>query len=176
MLKRLNLIREKQHQVQIKREGIAEVFINGYVLSVSPSFVLIHNAENFLLDGYSVIRTSDITNIRSNKYERFSERVYRAEVLANQIGIDFDVALDDWQSVFRSLKKTGLNVIIEHETLENDDFYIGKLVRINKNSVSMLYFDASGKWDEAPVNISYEDITIVRFKERYIEIFSKYLT
>jgi hypothetical protein len=83
--------------------------------------------------------------------------------------------LTSWQTIFKSIKKTGLGVIVECEDPDIDTFTIGPVVRTSKKLVYILYFGATGISDDKPTSIDYASITNVRFDDRYINVFSKYV-
>ena len=177
MQEKLKKIYDKKQLVQIKREKIAHHNDHGFILGLSPELVLLQNCGEFTLDGYSVIQISDMTSLRSNKYERFFEKMLKSEGTFDEVGIAHSLNLDSWQSLLQGLKKLNKNVIIECEVgdEEEDELFIGKLTRVNRKSVSLLYFSALGKWDDEPTIIPFDEITKVRFDEKYINVFSKYL-
>src|SRR5205085_4534067 len=112
---------------------------HGFILGLGSELVLFQNCEEFTLDGYTVIQISDITSLRSNKYERFSEKMLKSEGTYDEVGIADDLNLDSWQALLQGLKKLNKNVIIECEVgdEDEDDFFIGRLVRVNRKSVSL---------------------------------------
>jgi hypothetical protein len=178
MQEKLKKIYDNKQLVQIQREKIADQSDDGFILGLNSEFVLFQNSIDFILNGYTVIRISDITSLRSNQHERLFEKMLKGEGTYDEVGIAYEVNLDSWQSLLRGLKKLNKNVIIECEVGDEDEdgFFIGKLVQVNRKSVSLLYFSDLGKWDEEPTVIPFDEITKVRFDEKYINVFSKYLT
>jgi hypothetical protein len=177
MQDKLKKIYDKKQLVQLQRTTVSRVKESGFVLGHNAELVLIQNCDSFTLDGYTVVRMKDISAVRSNKFERFFEKMLKGEGTYDEVGIAYEVDLDSWQSLLRSLQKLNKNVIIECEVgdEEKDEFYIGKLIRVNRKSASLLYFSAVGEWDEAPTVIPFDEITKVQFDDKYIQVFSKYL-
>jgi len=167
----------RKNLVLIEREfktGSADIY--GYLLKVSDGFVLIHEYDDFELNGYSIIRQDQFESIRCNKIDRARRKIMDREgTLEVDLGIRYEVTLNDWASIFTSLKQQNLSVIVECEEKANAAFTIGPIASINKKSVSIRHFDASGILADTPTKISYKDITIVRFDERYINVYTKYL-
>jgi hypothetical protein len=170
-------ISAKAHLARITRAGQSSVHDHGFILDLSATLVLFHYEFDFRLDGYSVVRVADITAVRSGQYERFTERVFRKEGLIDAVGLDDPPDLTDWRALLFGLKQLKRNVIVECEFNddERDEFYIGRIERVNQASFSLRHFDALGRWDAAPTQIRYESVTKVRFAERYIEVFSRHL-
>ncbi len=168
---------DKKDFVQIKRtvtEGEANIV--GFVLQMSKDFLLIQPEEEFLLNGYTIIRKDHFDAIRCNKFDKAFKRVLKAEGVFNtNYGIKDKVRLNDWQTIFTDLKKHDYQVIVECEDLEDPLFVIGPIQKVNTNSVSILYFNPTGLLDKKPTKVKYKDITLVKFDCRYINVFRKYL-
>jgi hypothetical protein len=175
MQEKLFKAQSKRQMVRIERAALLDKYDHGFVLAVSPELVLIRNAVDFTIDGYSVIRISDITSYRSGRYERFIEKIYREEGWMGEIGESPSVDITNLRSLLHSLMGSGKNIIVECERPGDDAFYIGKPVGVTKAGVSMRCFDALGQWDSSSQQIVYDQITKVRFEEKYINIYTKYL-
>ncbi len=95
-----------------------------------------------------------------------------------QVGIPYEVPLDDFPALLRGLHAHGQHVIIECEdrkTAENDDYFIGRILSVDEESVIALYFNVLGEWDDEPSVIPHDDITQIQFDTPYINIMSRYL-
>ena len=66
-------------------------------------------------------------------------------------------------------------MIIENENPNDSSFDIGPITKVSKDAVYIRYFNAQGFLDAEPTKIIWEYITIVKFDDRYINTFSKYL-
>lgn len=178
MQDKLKKIYDKKQLVQINRENLTGQSDIGFILGLNSEFVLFQNCIDFVLNGYTVIKISDITSLRSSEHERLFEKILKGEGTLDEVGIPYDVNLDSWQSLLQGLKEMNKNVMIECEVgdEDEDDFFIGKLIQINQDSVSLLFFSDLGIWDDEPDVIPFDEITKVRFDEKYINVFSKYLT
>ncbi|MBQ5930235.1 MAG: hypothetical protein IIX02_05530, partial [Clostridia bacterium] len=88
-----------------------------------------------------------------------------------------DIDITDWHSAFLSLQKLEKNIIIEHESLNDDEweYWIGRIVKVNKTKVIFRHFDADGVWQNEPFEIPFSHITSVSFDNRYVTVFSKYV-
>ena len=87
------------------------------------------------------------------------------------------VSAASWESVFNDLKSLGENVIVESESLKDDesDFVIGRIEKVYRHLAYVRHFDADGIWQDSLRRLAYTDITSVTFDSRYVRIFSKYL-
>lgn len=153
-----------------------EANIYGFLLRVTEGFILIHEYDDFELNGYAIIRQDQFESIRSNKFDRARRKMMNREgTLDVDLGIRYEVAMDDWASIFKSLKEQDLSVIVECEEQKNAGFTIGPIETVGKKSVLIRHFDAAGVLADKAVKIPFKNITIVRFDERYINVYSKYL-
>jgi hypothetical protein len=168
---------DKKDFVKIKRtvtEGSAD--ISGFILQMSKDFLLIQKEEEFYLNGYGIIRKDHFDAIRCNKNDKALKRILKAEGIFNSdYGIEKKINLKDWRTIFDDLKKYDFHVIVECEDLKDPLFLIGPIKKISKNSVSIQYYNATGLLDKKPTTVKYNDITLIKFGDRYIDVFRKYL-
>ncbi len=165
----------KPHHIGIERSNIETHKLYGFVLACSSELVLIFVVYDFHPEGYQILRISDISGVRHSASDRTMQKILRAEGILEQVGLKHPINLQSWQSALRNLKTLGENVIVEGEEPEVDVFLIGKIIRINKKTLSMRYFDGTGKWDEELSYIPFEDITSVKFHCNYVNVFSRHL-
>jgi hypothetical protein len=175
-------IREDLHNIikmrclaYITREIIDINAIDCIPLILGQDLLLVQYLFDFQLDGYMIIRIKDITFIRSDDIERFSEFILKKEGILSQIKEPPISNLESWGVVFEELKVLGKNIIIECEDIEDGDFYLGEIIKVKNNSVLLLCFDAVGEWDQEAIEILFKDITSVSFNKRYIITISKYV-
>lgn len=130
--------------------------------------------EDFILDGYSIRRYVDVEKVEDigDKYQEILQK----EGIVDNIQIP-NIDITNWETAFNTLQKMNKNIIVEKESLNEDEceFVIGKIENVNKKFVYVRHFDADGIWQEEPYKIPYTEITSVSFGTRYVEVFSKYL-
>lgn len=145
-----------------------------FPLLTSDKLFLSANEDDFIIDGFSVRRFCDIKKAEV-KDDKFLEIIKREGVLDNIKVPEIDIT--DWYSVFLSLSKLNINIIVEKENLNDDEceFAIGKIIKVLKTKVVFKHFDADGIWQDENYEIPYFQITSVTFLSRYINVFSKYL-
>lgn len=177
ILEKLLIRKENRERVQITRKvakGTLKI-TNGYILDFSDDLVLIHESDDFKIDGYSIIPFGQIKNARFNKSDKYFDMMLKSELIANKAGIDYKVDLNNWKSAFKSLKAHNKNIIVECEQPEIDTFTIGPIEKVKSKSLDVLCFDAEGYLDDEPTSIDYASITYVGFDREYINVFSKHL-
>ncbi len=150
--------------------------IRGFILKMTKDFLLVQIDNDFFLDGYAIIRKDQFDSIRCSKYEKACKKILKAEgIFGNNYGIDKDIDLTSWQSIFRDLKKLDFHVIIECESLDEPDFIIGPIKQVTKNSTSIQFYDSTGLLEGKLSAVKHLDITIVKFDDRYTKTYKKYL-
>ena len=131
--------------------------------------------DDFITNGYSIRRFRDIKKFEIKDDAKYVD-ILRAEKVLDGVSAP-DIDLTDWNSVFLSLSRLGKNIIIEHESLDEDEweYYIGRIEKVLKTKVLFRHFDADGIWQDEPYEIPFSKITSVTFDCRYVNVFSKYV-
>ncbi len=145
-----------------------------FPLAVSDRLFLAANEDDFILDGFTVRRFCDVKKVEI-KNDKCIE-IIRTEGILDKMSVP-DVDVTDWHSVFESLSRLDINIIIERESLLDDEqeFAIGKIEKVLKSKLIFKDFDADGIWQSNYYEIPFSKITSVTFSSRYIEVFSKYV-
>lgn len=146
----------------------------GFPLASSDKLFLGLVEDDFITDGYTIRRFVDATKARV-KSDKCYEILQKEGIISNIQNPNIDVT--NWETVFKSLEQRGKNVIVEHESLDEDDgeFIIGRIVGVYKKFVYIHHFDVDGIWMDEPYKVLYSEITSVTFGSRYVDIFSRYL-
>ncbi len=141
-----------------------------YPNAVNDKFILAQEEDDFLLDGYSIRKLSQLKKVEltQNKYNEINKEIGLTEKIQKP-----DIDLTSWLSIFNSLKAVNEVVIIENEF--NNEFVIGVIQKVLKNKLYFLDFDADGVWSSEPLEIPYSSITSVQWNTRYTTIWKKYL-
>ena len=148
--------------------------LHHFPLKMSDRLFLGAKHDDFLLDGFEIRRFCDMTKIKFNDDKR--NEILKAEGIVDALTVP-DIDLTDWHSVFLSLQKLNKNIIVEKESLDDDEwqFAIGRIEKVLKNKIWFRHFDADGIWEDEPHEIMFSQITTVTFGSRYVEVFSKYV-
>lgn len=175
-------IRSKNNPEKIKPKTFVSIqryrdlaVLNGAILKESKNWVLIQNIEDFRIDGYSIIHKIQIKKIRQNSGDRFYQSILIKEGIAKKIKDLPGIDIEDVCQVLLYLKSWKSPVIIECELLGTWPFSIGFIEEIRENDFDLRYFDIEGKSDKKPRKIKFAHIDRIGIKERYGEIFGKYL-
>lgn len=169
-------IQIKEHNViRIDRNKIDVCTIDCVPLLMGKDMILVQYLYDYMIDGYRIIRMSDITSIHHNDVDRFSKEILMKEKILDKIKSSPINNIDNFNNIFQQLRKIGKNIVIEIETMDSTDLYIGQIKEVYDDSVLFWNFDGLGKWDEAPARIYFHDITVIIFDDRYSTIISKYI-
>ena len=174
-IKTLEKVIDNSYACCIKREKIDDKNLYGFPIKYNDKFILIENEYDFQIDGYKIIRTKDITEIRYKRVDKHSNYILEKEGLRSNSIPSIVSDIKNFKKIFSQIKKSNKNIIIEGESLKEKSFFIGKVIDPKENYVDFLYFSAIGEWDESPTKIKYKNITCITYNDRYTEITSKYL-
>ncbi len=172
----LKEIQKKKHQCKFFLKVESEEYtLHGYVLEINKEFIYIREILDFTVDGLRIFKLDNIEKIRYGKFDKASSKINEKEGLLPTIYTFEKIELKNYQTIFKTIKKTFKFSIVESTYKDKLAFNIGEIIRVNKNSVSHLYFDATGKLDKKPTLIPYNDIIIIGFDNNYLNVFQKHL-
>lgn len=161
-------------KVLLTRRLLAEPTKSGFVMEVTPRLVMIEQFHDFFAEGFAVLRTSDLTAVRSGAYERQWDRMFAGEGILPSTAPE--VPLNDIATLLSVLATWDENVILrcENEDDAREDFYIGRVVEVRRDTVIFANLDALGGWDADLDEIYHEEITSIELRTPYAKTFSKY--
>ena len=73
-------VRTLKH-VRIERPYPEDQYMHGFIHGISKTLLVMQKFHDFYNEGYALIRISDIIGFRSNKYERFFDKMFKKEGL-----------------------------------------------------------------------------------------------
>ena len=150
--------------------------LSGFILGMSKNFLLLQLAQDFMLDGYAIIRLDDFDSIRHSSYERTQRKIFNAEgLLSTGYGFDKQLSLTSWTDILKALKGYDLHIIVENINKDFLDFWIGPITKVAADSLSIHNYNPDGQFYDKPTVIKLETISVIKFGDRYSTIFRKYL-
>ena len=176
--KQLNRYVRSNKKIRIERHFSNDECINGFIHDISELLLVVQQFHDFYCEGYSIIRLSDLSDFRSDQYERFFEKMLMGEGLLDQVEYKKNVPITNLKTSLSYFNEKNENIIIECESSDNpedNEFYIGKISEIKEGDVWFIGFNALGEWDKEEVAIKIADITRIQFDTPYINILSKYV-
>lgn len=168
---------EHKKYCKVKRQVGKDSFEHscGYIVDRSVEFILMQETDDFRLEGFLIIPVSTIVGIRFNNNDKYYDKIMRWEKQTDHVFKKHSIDLSNWPTIFRTIKKAGFQVIIENENPDDETFDIGPIIKVGKTAVYTRYFSASGYLESEITKITFDKITIVKFDDHYINVFSKYL-
>ena len=175
--RRLRALARADRYVRLERPYPGDPRASGFVSGIGRALVVIEQYHDFYCEGHRALALGGIESIRADAHERHKERILRAERLRPRRLSVPAPALEGWSALLAWLRRRGRNVIIECEDRPDpvQDFYIGRIERVDEHEVLFAYFDPVGRWDPALDRIPVREITSVQFGTPYIEYMSKHL-
>lgn len=174
---RLRKSMKKKDFIKFYRTGTAgDANIYGFIIQMSKDFLLIQNEEEFRLNGYSIIRRDRFDSIRISKTEVLRKKILNKEgILKSDYGLDTKINLKSLETIFKDLKQKDYFSIVECEDLKKPSFIIGEISKVSNKSVGIRYFSPKGIINKKPTKVKYKKITLVKFNDRYTNLYRKYL-
>ncbi len=163
--------------LQIERSLSAEPSLHGYLLGLSPDLGLMHCFDDFDPDGYTLFRVEDVLSHERGAHELHWDRMLTGEALLGGLQLPIEINLATLTTALESLQAKYTDVIIECEddSEEEQAFYLGRLIQVGTEHISLHYVDALGNWDDGPSLIAIERITKVQFDTPYLRKFMRYV-
>ena len=130
--------------------------------------------RDFILDGYTVRKISDIESIKeiTQTYLTIHARIGNLKKLNPP-----KINISNFRSLFVDTIKSGENIIIEgfSPNSEKQFFFIGKALATSENALKFIPFDGGGNWSETPLTIPYSSISAITLRSSYIKAYSRYI-
>ncbi|MBK9263954.1 MAG: hypothetical protein IPM54_29650 [Polyangiaceae bacterium] len=163
--------------LRIERSLSAEPSLHGYLLGLSPQLGLMHCFDDFDPDGYTIFRLEDVLAYERGPHEKHWDRMLTGEGLLGGMHLPIEINLGNLQAALGSLQTHFSDVIIECEddSDEEGSFYLGRMLDVSSETISLLYVDALGHWDDMPSTITLDRITKVQFDTPYLRRFMRYV-
>lgn len=169
----LDALRAKNMMVLYRDQLAAEEYA-GIPVSVEDELTILQKENNFTLDGYAALRTGDVTETEQMDDSPFCRRVLEGEKVYDAVHAPgFDCR--SWSPLLNGIRKNYEGwATIQCESGEEPVYYVGKISSIEGRYVSIRCVDADGTWHPDEVSLPLDDLTLVTFGDRYLNVFRKY--
>ncbi len=178
---KLSKLQELVHQrqaIRVTPRHRPDEKLYGVPLAVTDELLLLHEIREFHLDGYLVLPLHNIRGVRLRDSEETMQRILTAEGALKPLGLSEPVVLTNLFDMFASLQASNIFVSVEacepRGKFVEDFFVLGRVADVASKRVSILPFDATGRWEESPTALPYKRILSVTFLNEYMNVFSKY--
>lgn len=166
-----------RRKVRIERNRPCHRLLNGYVLDSENGLALIHAFDDFEPDGYAIIRERDIVSVRQGEHEAFWDRMLEAEGLLGGLDdaptIDLDCMRDAIGSAIMYFPFLAIHR--EDEDSPDEEYYFAQWFGDSRTHVRLRCVDGLARWEEDPVTLPLDDITMVELGTPYLTRFAKYV-
>ncbi|MDX1906521.1 MAG: hypothetical protein SF053_05745 [Bacteroidia bacterium] len=158
---------EAQSLVEVYRDDIAEGHAyTGYIVDASPSLVLVHllDDEIFVMNGYLILRTDDITEVTpvSPLLEKIADYHQLRPVVPQGI------ILSSVAAALESVDKQYPIFLVATEYLEDPgEMHIGKLDQVSATEASINEVNAMPAW-HGIFTYSLDEITCIGIDTHYL--------
>jgi len=138
--------------------------ISGFLLDYSDDWILIKtNPVDYIIDGYTIVRNKNITEIYQDKDEEFTETVIGLKGIIPVY--DKKIPLDNIQEIFRYLNSEyGMFAFAEKS---NKAIYPGRLISIDDNRIRIEWIDIRAKWI-GERKFKVDKIRVITFDDDYL--------
>lgn len=167
-------LQQERTLVSIRRDGIDDHTLLGYVLARSEALVAIQRVEDFRLDGLTILRRADITAVDCGDKVAFYGELLAAEGLLAQVPFGLALDLHDWRAAITQLSREHGFMIIECEDRDEPDFFIGRVVYSNEALVRFKFFSSTARWNETADEIAFADITCCQVDSHYLTVYRRH--
>lgn len=166
----------QRNRISIRRDEIDTDSVHGYVLAISPWLVALQVVHEFRLEGLMLLRVADISAVGHSETDVLQRQLLVREGLEQLVPFGRHFALDDWSSAIRQLASDFPLMIIECESLDEDDevFLIGRLRSASKESINIEYFNGAAQWDSELQQVAADDITSCRVDSNYLNVYGRH--
>ncbi len=174
--KTIKTLKDKKNlgRFHVTVDGV-EKYIDGFVLDTSKDFVLLREFVDFYARSLIIIPLNKLSKITYDKKQKSFNRILKLEKLVDKSLVFDKITLESYAEIFRAIKKKHKYVIVEEVYEGESNFCIGEIARVNKESVSIFYFDITGKVDDYTTTTPFKDISNIEYDSHYLNTFIKYL-
>jgi hypothetical protein len=159
----------EQSIVRITRGAFEEQGELGYVEALAEDLLLLAViSDDIWFNGFALVRIGDISELEApHEHADFVEEALRLR--EESVAPAPAVALADIGSAIRTAGRLFPLVVIYREKIEPETCRIGRVMKVTKDSVSLLEIGPDAEWEDEPSSIALEEITRVDFGGGYEE-------
>ena len=161
--------------IAISRSDFDSNKMQGFPLAYSRQLLLLRYVHDFYLDGLLLIRRCDITDSNCRQTDKFQRKLLETEHKLKKGVFRNDHVIENFTSFIEGLG-TETIVIIENETRNNSQFYIGLVASVDAESVHVQEFSGAGNWEHNATCIPVNEITCCQIETNYINFYARHFS
>lgn len=150
---------------------------DGIVIDIKPSLVVISEVDDFELDGTIVLPKRSVKGFRDGEYEKCCNEILRANGQLKKLRpIRWLAASKTIPEALQLIRRRGVWPGIETLPKQEDEwaFYIGPITSLEKNTFSIMNYDATGRW-ECEYQLKYDEVFRIEFDSKYCNHFNAFM-
>ncbi len=165
--------------IEVDRSPMTRFTLLGFPLEVSEEFMLLQNiSDEYLLNGYSIIRMADVGGYRvledrGEMIRYVLERRYPEGYLASSPFASEE--LEDF-SFLESIHNHAPLITVHKEGIDDMVCWIGAVSSISEKTFTLRKVDVSGDWMDERGRYRYDDVTRIDFGGAYEEALWMYVS
>lgn len=151
---------------------------SGIPVVTGPGIAVLARERDFSLDGYVAIGADQISGVEQYDDNDFIRRVMKGEGLYRDCRRPNALqSCRDWKELAGGVLRGFAGWCIAECADEEGElcFYVGKILSLEENYLTLRPVGADGKWNKEPAVIPYEDLCTVSFGDNYLRIYKKYM-
>jgi hypothetical protein len=155
--------------VEVTRDELDDrgVKTQGFPVGLSPEFLLLNAlGDRIDLDGYTVVRLSDITEL-TRSFPRKSFYLRALDLKGIRPVVPEGIDLTDVRSLLASIERRYPLITIHRERVAPDECEIGRLKLASDGGYALLWITPEATWEHDYRTYRYSDITRVGFDAQY---------
>lgn len=162
-----------QNYIGLKLKINGTEVVNCIPIAASNDLLFVLRYQDFMPDGFEILRLMDIQSYDYSDSCRYFEEIVKKEGAQSLLSDSSDINISNWTTVFTSIKELEYIVIVDIG--KEDAVIVGRVASILEDSVRMHCFSPTGVWDDEEWAEPYKNITGIKFKNHYTNIYTKYL-
>ncbi|MFT5647999.1 MAG: hypothetical protein ACI976_002695 [Aureispira sp.] len=149
--------------ISIVFEDKKEIF-TGFLIDWTEDWILLkNNPYDFIIDGYSILKNTNVKSIIQDEDYEFTERIIKLKGL--KTSSEEIIPLKDLPSIINFLA-------IKHEIFQiakksDKAVYLGKLIEVNEEELTIDFLGTEGRFD-GEMSFNLNKIRVIEFDTDYI--------
>nr|WP_294937974.1 hypothetical protein [uncultured Flavobacterium sp.] len=154
---------KKRQIIDIDTAPNTDNVYTGMCLIANSEIVMLLNfdEENGEFDGFTIVKNKDVENFRIWEEDEYSELKND-----NSESLIANIDLNNFKDLESSLQSLSSELVAIFTYDDEDDFFVGKILSVKKESVELHLVDEDAKWNEIEI-VKLNDISYLGFDTSY---------
>lgn len=167
MAKSLRRLVGKDVIVKLWRKSLDPDALEGYIVGLSPDFVLMHVMDDdIFLNGYAIVRVQDITQVEDKlKFADFYKQALKLRGYAPKP--PRGIRLNSTAAILESVNQHYPLVTVHRERFFRNECSIGRIENLTEKTVVLQWLTPAARWDGYSPRYRLSSITKIDFDGLY---------